>query len=280
MSEVHRLRIATYNIHKCRGLDRQVSAARIADVLREINVDIVALQEVVCVTTGTREQDQARFLAEALAYDYRLGENRQLHGGAYGNVILSRVPLRATQNYDLSWRRYERRGCLRADIELPTGDLLHIFNVHLGLSFVERRYQARQLVGAKILHNTELQGTRIVLGDFNEWTRGLATRLLNHHLQSIDIETYLGRTRTYPGILPFLHLDHIYFDTTLQLRKLTLHRSNLAVVASDHLPLIAEFSLLREPAQIVSEQKMEQQGGYRRSVFRRGQEERLRQSLR
>src|SRR5262245_60837098 len=185
------LRIATYNIHKCRGLDRQISPTRIADVLREINVDIVALQEVVSVTTGTREQDQARFLAEALAYEYRLGENRKVYGGAYGNVILSRVPLRATQNYDLSWRRYERRGCLRADIELPTGDLLHIFNVHLGLSFAERRYQARQLVGAQILHNAELQGARIILGDFNEWTRGLATRLLSHHLQSIDVGTYL-----------------------------------------------------------------------------------------
>jgi endonuclease/exonuclease/phosphatase family metal-dependent hydrolase len=273
MSNVQRLRIATYNIHKCRGLDRQVSPSRIADVLREINVDIVALQEVVCVTTGTREQDQARFLAEALAYDYRLGENRQLQGGAYGNVILSRVPLRAARNYDLSWRRYERRGCLRADIELPTGELLHIFNVHLGLSFAERRYQARQLVGAKILHNAELQGTRIILGDFNEWTRGLATRLLSHHLQSIDLGTYLGRTKTYPGFLPFLPLDHIYFDTALQLHSLTLHRSNLAVVASDHLPLIAEFSFLRQSAYIVSEQKMGQPDGYHPLI--QSQEERL-----
>jgi endonuclease/exonuclease/phosphatase family metal-dependent hydrolase len=274
MSEVSRLRVATYNIHKCRGLDRQISPARIADVLREINVDIVALQEVVCVTTGTREQDQARFLAEALAYDYRLGENRQLPGGAYGNVILSRVPLRAAQNYDLSWRRYERRGCLRADIELPTGDLLHIFNVHLGLSFTERRYQARQLVGAKILHHAELQGSRIILGDFNEWTRGLATRLLSHHLQSMDTGTHLGRTKTYPGILPFLHLDHIYFDASLQLHNLTLHRSNLAVVASDHLPLVAEFSFLKESSHMVSEQRKGQQEGYRLPIVSSGQEER------
>jgi endonuclease/exonuclease/phosphatase family metal-dependent hydrolase len=274
MSDVQRLRIATYNIHKCRGLDRQVSPSRIADVLREINADIVALQEVVSVTTGTREQDQARFLAEALTYDYRLGENRQLQGGAYGNVILSRVPLHAAQNYDLSWYRYERRGCLRADIVLPTGDQLHIFNVHLGLSFAERRYQARQLVGAKILHNTELQGARIILGDFNEWTRGLATRLLSHHLQSIDLGTYFGRTKTYPGFLPFLPLDHIYFDTALQLQSLSLHRSNLALVASDHLPLIAEFSFLRQSAQLVSEQKL-QPNGYYSSVTRQDQQKSL-----
>jgi endonuclease/exonuclease/phosphatase family metal-dependent hydrolase len=241
--QLPQIRIATYNIHKCRGLDRRVSPPRIAQVLCEIDADIIALQEVVSVANGTREYDQARFLAEELSYKYCLGENRRVQGGAYGNVILSRIPLRAFCNYDLSWQRYERRGCLRADIELPNGHLLHIFNVHLGLAFTERRHQARRLVGADILMNTALQGARIMLGDFNEWTHGLVSRLLATHLRSVDRRRRMGRTRTYPGVLPFLHLDHIYFDPALQLEHFALHRSRAALVASDHVPLVADFSL-------------------------------------
>ena len=244
------LRIVTYNVHKCRGLDRRVRPARIASVLRELNADVIALQEVLSVGGAAREMDQARFIAEELGYDYCIGENRRLAGGAYGNVILSRLPWRHVHNYDITWRGRERRGCLRVDIE--TGDdgdggdaaggrLLHLFNVHLGTAYIERRHQARRLVGEEILGNAELTGARIVLGDFNEWTKGLATRLLTEHLRSADLRTHLRSPRTYPGPLPLVHLDHIYFDPTLELRQLTLHKSLTALVASDHLPLVADF---------------------------------------
>lgn len=241
------LRIATYNVHKCRGLDRRVRPARIASVLREIDADIIALQEVLSIGGAAREMDQARFIAEELGYDYCIGENRRLGGGAYGNVILSRLPWRHIYNYDITWRGRERRGCLRVDIQTgASGDeagtpLLHLFNVHLGTAYIERRHQARQLVGDKILNNAELTGARIVLGDFNEWTKGLATRLLTEQLQSADVRTHLRSPRTYPGPLPLVHLDHIYFDPALELVHLTLHKSLTALVASDHLPLVADF---------------------------------------
>ena len=238
------LRIVTYNVHKCRGLDRRVRPARIASVLRELDADIIALQEVLCVGGAAREMDQARFIAEELGYEYCLGENRRLGGGAYGNVILSRLPWRHVRNYDITWRGRERRGCLRVDIEMnngATGQLLHLFNVHLGTAYIERRHQARQLVGERILGSTELTGARVILGDFNEWTKGLATRLLTERLQSVDLRTHLRSPRTYPGPLPLVHLDHIYFDPTLELQQLTLHKSRTALVASDHLPLVADF---------------------------------------
>jgi endonuclease/exonuclease/phosphatase family metal-dependent hydrolase len=248
------MRIVTYNVHKCRGLDRRVRPARIASVLREVDADIIALQEVLSVGGAAREMDQARFIAEELGYDYCIGENRRLSGGAYGNVILSRLPWRHVHNYDITWRGRERRGCLRVDIEMgddarsdgngngtTRGALLHLFNVHLGTAYIERRHQARQLVGDKILGNAELTGARIVLGDFNEWTKGLATRLLTEQLQSADVRTHLRSPRTYPGALPLVHLDHIYFDPALELEQLTLHKSLTALVASDHLPLVADF---------------------------------------
>lgn len=238
-----RIRIATYNIHKCRGLDRKTAPARIVEVLQEIDADIFALQEVVCVAGGEREKDQGRFFAEELGYEYCLGENRRVHGGAYGNVVLSRFPLQETKNHDLSWRRCERRGCLRADIAMPQGRLLHVFNVHLGLIHTERRHQARRLLGSDILASSDIQGARIVLGDFNEWTRGLTSRLLSTHLESVDLRHHIGRTKTYPGVLPVLHLDHIYFDPALQLDRFAVHRSRTALVASDHVPLVADFTL-------------------------------------
>jgi endonuclease/exonuclease/phosphatase family metal-dependent hydrolase len=238
-----RLRVATYNIHKCRGMDGRVRPERITEVLREIDADIVALQEVVSVGAKGRRQDQARYVADALRYHSHLGENRRLRGAAYGNLLLSRFPINRTCNYDISVPRREGRGCLRADVEIGKEFMLHIFNVHMGTSFIERRKQARKLVHAGILDNHELSGARIVLGDFNEWSRGLASRLLSAHFNSADIRGHLGRTRTYPGVLPFLHLDHIYFDPVLRLESLSLHRSRTALLASDHLPLVADFAL-------------------------------------
>lgn len=234
-------RIATYNIHKCRGLDRRVQPARIATVLREVDADVIALQEVVSVD-GEPERDQARFIARELGLHYCMGENRRLYGGAYGNVLLSRFPLRSIRNHDITTANREQRGCLRADIDLGTATI-HVFNVHLGTSFLERRQQARKLVSPDILLNPELLGSRVVLGDFNEWTRGLTSRLLCAHFQSLDIRSHLRRSRTYPGVLPFLHLDHIYYDATVTVERLTLHRSRTALIASDHLPLVADLRL-------------------------------------
>ncbi|MFN2453170.1 MAG: endonuclease/exonuclease/phosphatase family protein [Pyrinomonadaceae bacterium] len=238
------LRVATYNVHKCRGLDRRVSPARVARVLREVDADIVALQEVLSVGGKRPEDDQARFLAEELGYEFCVGENRELKGGAYGNATLSRISLSAFSNYDITWRGRERRGCLRTDVELDNA-LLHVFNVHLGTAFMERRRQARRLLDQEILKSSDLKGARIVLGDFNEWTRGMATRLLGEELESADVRALLGRAKTYPGVLPLLHLDHIYYDARrLRLERLTLHKSRTALIASDHLPLVADFKLL------------------------------------
>jgi endonuclease/exonuclease/phosphatase family metal-dependent hydrolase len=240
---IDRIRVVTYNVHKCRGLDRKVRPERIVKVLREIDADIIALQEVVSAEGGKPEEDQARYIARALGLRSCLGENRRLKGGAYGNLLLSRFLLRAAMNYDISRNGRERRGCLRVDLEVAGALLLHVFNVHLGTAFLERREQGRKLLTAEILNNGGLQGARIVLGDFNEWTRGLATRLLSAQFESVDIRGRLRRSRTYPGILPLLHLDHIYFDPVLKVESLALHRSRAALIASDHLPLVADFRM-------------------------------------
>jgi endonuclease/exonuclease/phosphatase family metal-dependent hydrolase len=237
-----RFRIATYNIHKCKGLDLRVKPRRIVDVLRQIDADIVALQEVVSIEGASAEKDQSRFIADTLGYELTTGENRRHRGGSYGNVLLSRLPIVESRNLDITVKGREPRGCLHVHLDLGGGRRVDIYNLHLGTAFFERRRQVKRLLDTEIL-NRRHTAPRIMLGDFNEWTHGLTSRLLKHHFQSPDIRHQLERRHTYPGFLPFLHLDHIYYDHHLKLESASVHRSRKALVASDHLPLVADFRL-------------------------------------
>jgi endonuclease/exonuclease/phosphatase family metal-dependent hydrolase len=237
-------RITTYNIHKCRGLDRRVRPQRILEVLRETDSDIIALQEVVGMDEGQLERNQVRSIAEELGFDYRIGENRRLYGGAYGNALLTRLPIVAQYNHDITRHRNEPRGCLEVVLALeaqqPSAHLLRIFNVHLGTGFFERRYQAMRLI--EVLGSPDRARPRLLLGDFNEWPRGLVSSLLGKHFNIAEPRRRFGRARSYPGILPLAHVDHIYYDFPLEVKSVAVHRSRLALIASDHLPIVADFS--------------------------------------
>ena len=242
----HRVfRIATYNTHKCRGMDGRIRPQRVAQVVRELGADVIALQEVVSLSGGRREQNQAQYLADAVGFEFRIGETRKLWGAAYGNVVLSRFPVKQVQIYDLTASRREPRGCIRCDLEISPGKVVHLFNVHLGTGYLERRKQAQMLMSREVLRSPQLKHPRLVIGDFNEWTRGLVSRNMQHEFESVDIELHLQRKSTYPGVLPIMHLDHMYFDKDLMLEEFMLHRSRMALMASDHLPLVAGFRLAK-----------------------------------
>jgi endonuclease/exonuclease/phosphatase family metal-dependent hydrolase len=233
------LRIATYNIHRCRGMDRRTAPQRIAEVLREIGADVVALQEV--IGAGPAGAGQAEEIGAALGMGWVMTSVRHLRRHLFGNVILSRYPIAHHSQYDLSWKTCEPRACQRADLDLGPGRVLHVYNVHLGTAVLERRYQAPRL--ASYVHDHRIRGPKIILGDFNEWMRGLATKTLSSLFESIDIQSHLKRRRTYPGIFPMVHLDHIYYEGDVEVHAVELPRHRKALMASDHLPLVANLRI-------------------------------------
>jgi len=232
------IRIATYNIHRCRGMDRRTMPSRVAEVIRDMNADVVALQEV--IGAGPTGAGQAEELGAALGMGWVMHSVRQLRNHHFGNVVLSRFPVSHHGHYDLSWRTCEERACQRVDLDVGE-DVLHIYNVHLGTAVLERRYQAARL--AAFVHDHRIKGPKIILGDFNEWMKGLATKTLSALFKSIDIAQHLKRKRTYPGFFPMLHLDHIYYEGDVTVRRMELVRTRRALMASDHLPLVADFRI-------------------------------------
>ena len=227
------MRLISWNVNsRVAGLGDQSQA------LHQRHPDIVALQEV--IGPGLAGPGHAERLGAALGMGWVMAPTRELRRHQFGNAVLSRHPIREHAQHDLSWKTCEPRSSQRVTVDLEAGRLLTIFNVHLGTALLERRYQAARLA-AWVGHRRS--GPKIVLGDFNEWSRGLATGVLAEQLRSVDLYPHLRRRRTYPGFFPVLHLDHIYFAGDIEVRRIELPRTRLAMVASDHLPLVADVRI-------------------------------------
>ncbi|PPB83647.1 MULTISPECIES: endonuclease/exonuclease/phosphatase family protein [Mycetohabitans] len=229
------LRIATYNIHGAAGRwwqrsMQRTSMQRIADVIAELDADIVALQEVP-LAGAANAPDVLDDLRHATGMEAVAGPTLQTERGGYGNAVLSRLPIRAARTLDLSFKRREPRGALDADIEYADG-VLRVVATHLGLSAIERSAQVRTLLAA--FDSSEMPV--ILLGDINEWfVHGRALRALVGHFRRAPAP------RTFPARWPVLSLDRIWVHPGEWLVDVQVHRSALARVASDHLPLIARI---------------------------------------
>ena len=234
------LRVVTYNVHRCRGLDGRTRPERIAAVLAAINADIIALQEV--VGASPVKPGHAAEIGAALGMGWVMAPTRHLRNSLFGNVVLSHFPVRHHQQYDLSWKTCEPRLAQRVDLEIADHGVLHFYNVHMGTALLERREQARKL--ATSVHDRRIVGPKIVLGDFNEWARGLTRDILAEKLHSIDLTKHLQRKRTYPGFFPLVHLDHIYYEgARVDVDRVWMPQDRLAKMASDHLPLVADLRI-------------------------------------
>jgi len=221
------LTVVSYNIHRGVGLDRRLDLDRIADVIAETAPDVVGLQEVIR-EAGGKTGDQGAYLALKLGMALVMGVTRAHGSGTYGNAVLTRVPVLGSERRDLSRGAREPRGALRVDLDVK-GTPLHVFNCHLGLALSERRAQL-ELLGRFIRDSARLIGPRVLLGDFNEWHR---------------------MRRTHPAMFPLFALDRIYWDVELQGQEFHVHRSRLARVASDHLPVVGRLVVRHRPPRAV-----------------------------
>lgn len=232
------IRIVTYNVHRCCGMDRRIMPRRIAEVLSDLHPDVIALQEVLGLGPKSRGQDE--LLGALMGMGWVMASARLRHGYPFGNMILSRFPIVDDAQHDLTWRTRRGRCCQRADLRLGN-QTLHVYNVHMGTGLRERKYQAERL--AMILDQHQGAGPKIILGDFNEWGRGVTTDILTPRFQSLDIRPFVKRRRTYPGFLPLLHLDHIFYEGRIDVDHVHLPKSRAALIASDHLPLVADLRI-------------------------------------
>lgn len=237
-SPVQRITVGSYNIHGCIGTDGGCQPARIAAVLRELDCDIYALQEVDNEPSDEDDSKQLEYLSAALDMAAVPGLRIVRHSGQYGNAILTRLPIISVHRHDLSYPWFEPRGALEVRLELA-GAQLRVIATHLGLSRAERRAQWRQLLAA--VANAPRSLPTIVIGDMNEWFPWSATLR--------DVHRILGRPSAapaeFPTAAPFLALTRVWVRPTNALTAVAVHRSELARRASDHLPIKAMIEVGR-----------------------------------
>ena len=231
-----RLKVASYNIHQCVGMDGRCDPDRIAEVLREIGADVIGLQEVSSRTGARSDSQQMDYLARALGLTALAGPTIIRDDSHYGNALLTSRRVLDVRQVDLTVYKREPRGALDVDLEVPGGTLRFIVT-HLGLLPGERRTQVRRLLD---ILGTPSQSAIVLCGDMNEWFAvGRPLRWLHGRF---------GRSPTlptFPAGFPLFALDRIWVRPRDAVVTWGVHRSPTARIASDHLPMKAEIELGR-----------------------------------
>lgn len=243
-----RLRLVTWNIHRCIGQDRRFRPDRVIEVLRHHQPDVVLLQEVDRGVPRSQRHFLDHIIAEALNYPWHAwAQGHVLREGSYGNATLSRFPIVKRRHVDLTvgWRK--RRNALYVRLELPhRHGPLHVFNWHLGLAASERRKQSERLLRTGTCEDLRATDRVILGGDTNDWRNllygGAGIQAAGFHAWSEH-----GRRQsllTFPSDAPLGALDKFFWRGPLHQAHFHVSRLDLVKVASDHLPLIADFDLV------------------------------------
>jgi endonuclease/exonuclease/phosphatase family metal-dependent hydrolase len=223
------LTVATWNIHGAVGCDGRFAPERIGEVLREIDADVVALQEV--PLGGSETVDVLAAVQSACGGAVARGATLDTPRRRYGNAVLSRWPIVDVRTVDLSFGSREPRGALDADLRCHAHPL-RVVATHLGLSPAERRHQIRRLLE---VFDTDAMPV-VLMGDINEWfVWGRPLRWLVSHFQRAPAPA------TFPSRRPVFALDRIWIRPRQRLLEVRAHATPRARLASDHLPLVARI---------------------------------------
>lgn len=252
-----RLRVLSYNIHKCiGGVDRRYQPERIAEVIAHNEPDVLLLQEVDAGASRSRGDRQVDVLGELIGMRYRTWfPNVDVRGGGhYGNAILSRYPLIESTNIDLTIRFKKRRSVLHGVVRVRHEGIdrtVHVFNMHLGLARYERRIQLRTFLDSHPFANLHHDTPVVVGGDLNDVYGRLGLLLQPAGFRGPGVEpedadrarAINRRPLTFPAWGPVRPLDAIFVRGAVDYMKLARCESELARRASDHRPLIADVRL-------------------------------------
>ena len=215
----NKLHIATYNIHKgFSSFNQRLIVHEQRDCLRDLNADIVFLQEVIGhhAKHAKRFSDwpdgsQHEFFADSVWPESVYGKNAVYKYGHHGNAVLSRFPIVSWENEDISAHRFESRGLLHCEISIPEWkENLHCMCVHLGL-FKKGRHIQLKALKKRINNLVPPYAPLIIAGDFNDWGE-MTGPMLTHALDLTEVFEFTnGRAaRSFPSALPILRLDRIY----------------------------------------------------------------------
>jgi endonuclease/exonuclease/phosphatase family metal-dependent hydrolase len=233
----HKVCVVSYNVHSCVGADRRRDPQRVAEVINRLEPDIVGLQEVDTSLDETRSLGQLEVLAELTGLQPYGGPTIAREQGFFGNALLSRFDVTRVRRLDLSVEGCEPRGALDVDVQVEADAApLRVATTHLGLSAGERREQVGRLLSHLFSHPRGR--ATLVIGDFNEWFR------FSRNLRRLN--SYLGwqpPRATFPARAPVAGLDRIWVTPRRLLVDAGVDRSELARLASDHLPIWTKIHL-------------------------------------
>lgn len=245
-----KLRLMTWNVHRCVGVDRKLDVERVADVIAGCRADVVALQELDVGRARTRGIDQAHRLADLLKMRSHFHPAITVEGERYGDAILTALPERLVKAGALPGlpkiRALEPRGALWVAVDLG-GVELQVINTHLGLVPREQQVQVAELLGERWLGSEAFTAPAVLLGDFNALPVSQTYRMLTAVLR--DAQDGLGKaaTATFPSGFPILRIDHVFLAGDIRVAGVESPFDPRARVASDHLPLIVELEVATPP---------------------------------
>lgn len=252
IASVPPLRIMTYNVHGCRGRDRQWSPQRIADVIAPFKPDIVALQELDVGRARSGRIDQAALIAAALGMRAQFHPALQVMEERYGDAILTALPCRTIKAGPLpglpGTRYFEPRGAIWSAIDVG-GVELDVINTHLGLLSRERRVQIDCLLGPGWIDHPRRKHPVVLIGDLNIRPRSRNYRQLAAALRDAHRENRQRGQPTFPSRFPALRLDYAFVGPGISVRCAEIVRTPLARIASDHLPVIFDIEVADAVAQ-------------------------------
>lgn len=220
-----RIRVVTYNVQGCRGGDGRTDPGRIIAVLRGLNPDIVALQELSAGTGAGQLADLAS----------GLGLKGYAPEPSGGQAFLSRYPLKGLRPYAQSCQSW----CLRADADVA-GKRLHLLNLRLAPGLGDRSQQISSLLGPDLLADRALVCPTLVLGDFADLCGGLGSFSLTLALRLAPRPFWVG---TYPAAFPVFGRDRAYLRGELEVLGTAIERGTQARQASSHLPFLLTLKL-------------------------------------